>query len=45
MTNTFGYMVIKVHFDMTLTFDLEDHICVLFLLCCIGRLCCRSYQT
>ena len=31
MTNCFGPMVIKVHFDMTLTFDLEDHICILFL--------------
>ena len=24
-------MVIKVHFDMTLNFDLEDHLCILFL--------------
>ena len=30
-TNISGYMVVKVHFDMTLTFDLEDHICILFL--------------
>ena len=29
--NIFGYMVVKVHFYMTLTFDLEDHICILFL--------------
>ena len=24
-TNIFGHTVIKVHFDMTLIFDLEDH--------------------
>ena len=31
MTDILGYMVIKVHFDMTLTFDLEDHTCILLL--------------
>ena len=25
MTNIFRHMVIKVHFDMTLTFELKDH--------------------
>ena len=30
MSNILGNMKIKVHFGMTLTFDFEDHICILF---------------
>ena len=31
-TNIFLNMVIKAHFDMTLTYDLEDHMCI-YILC------------